>query len=154
MNQSHRAALKQVCERILEEWGMMLVDQLGDNGDVFDLKNDYFIAAVDCRGESGGTLVLFAQQPFVDGLARNVLGYDSGEPLTEEQYRDAIVELANVVSGNFLTTAFGDRKVFDLVVPEVTRVKAEEIDVFMDPDALYFAGDGQPLCANFEYRGE
>jgi len=78
-------------------------------------------AEVTFRGPLDGTLSLAMPVVALDELAGNMLAVADGEPCTEQQRRDALGEMANVICGNVLAAAAGPEAAFDLAPPRVVE---------------------------------
>jgi CheY-specific phosphatase CheX len=80
-------------------------------------------ASVGFRGPFGGTLVVTVNQGLLPTLAANMLGED--DVLSEQQHRDALGEIANVICGNVLPRIAGTREVFRIIAPRSTNPAVE-----------------------------
>jgi chemotaxis protein CheY-P-specific phosphatase CheC len=85
-------------------------------------------AQMSYSGDTGsGVIWLAVDKDMAGELAENLLGYSSE---TEEEGKqvavDALKELLNVVCGSFITTVHGEELVFDLSVPEISRISPKQ----------------------------
>lgn len=62
--------------------------------------DDPMHAWVDVQGTSSGRVLLTTGRGTADGLARALLGMEADEPVSAEDFVDALGEVANVVGGN------------------------------------------------------
>ncbi len=87
--------------------------------ELFHLKNGK-VSIIKFTGPFSGTMVLKASGDLLEAIGVNMLGEDE---LTEEQKRDALGEVSNVICGNVLPNISGSKKdVFDLASPEVYNI--------------------------------
>ena len=92
------------------------VGKVGDPG----LDDQRYVAAVNFGGEVVGTLGLHASREFAYLIAGTMLGMESGE-LDEEEVKDVLGELSNIVSGN-LKSDFLDADLACVIsTPAITR---------------------------------
>ncbi|MEA3221964.1 MAG: hypothetical protein U9P49_02205 [Thermodesulfobacteriota bacterium] len=63
-------------------------------------------------------------EPVMNIMAENIMGMGPDKPIDEDLIRDAVREILNVVCGRFLTLMFGDKPVFNLSVPQISRLDA------------------------------
>lgn len=144
-------SLRKVGAYVLEEWAMMMVDPSEFSADVFDPQHGLYVAEVAYRGVFDGRLTLTCQSPFLENLARNVLGGEVTEgDVAEVIKEDSLRELANVVSGNFLVDAFGDTTVFDLPELHVCRKDYEQASSDLGKESVCYIGDGAPIVVQFK----
>ena len=142
--------LRKTGARVLEDWGMMMVDEVSLEKNPFDFTDKFYISSVCYRGPINGTLSILAQKAFMDSLCRNLLGLDETHIITEGDGEDTFRELANVLLGNFLTEAYGEELVFDLNPPNVTHADREKIREFLKNRKIYyFAADQKPVAFSF-----
>ncbi len=138
--------LDQVCHLVLEDWAMMMVDDTELSIAQFDAEQPFFIASVNYSGVFEGALTILAQRPFMLTLAQNVLGADASDAICNEQLRDAFSEMANVVSGNYLTAAYGKDVEFDLVLPRVEEIPAAIASVLLSKKGACYLADEHPIA--------
>lgn len=97
-----------------------------------DYDGDVFSATIDFEAVRGGQLRLTASRNLARNLAANMLGIDPSEAEADEQGRNALGEILNVLGGAFVTRHFGTKVPFQLGLPSVV----DEIP-----------GDRHPTCA-------
>ncbi len=83
-------------------------------------------ATITYRGPACGTLRLQCTREFASQLAANLLGVDPTEKLAAAKAEDSLKELLNVTCGQLVTTLHGTRPVFDLSIPQVRLLPADE----------------------------
>ncbi len=96
--------------------------------------NDLLRAVVDFRGSFHGSVSLTLPRSMLPDIVINMLGVGEEVIPPEQDQRDALGELANVICGNLVQALAGPQPVFDLAAPR--------IDVpTHGPDALKLHGD-------------
>lgn len=80
---------------------------------------DVFSATIDFEAVRGGQLRLTASRNLARNLAANMLGIDPTDPEADEQGRNALGEILNVLGGAFITRHFGTKVPFQLGLPAV-----------------------------------
>ena len=100
-----------------------------------DPATDPLIVEVRFQGTHAGSLVLKVAQNIVATLAGNMTGEGT---MTDEQQRDAVGEIANVICGNFLPDAFGKGHVFEIaapVIPQTVPADRSSVQVHLTVEA-------------------
>ncbi|MDZ4785850.1 MAG: chemotaxis protein CheX [bacterium] len=141
---------KKVSTKILEDWGMMLVDEEANAKAMFDPNQKYYVSVVAFKGHGtiDGNYSVICQSPFINALASNLLGVD--DPLTEEQKADALKEMSNVLTGNLITEFYGADVSFDLLPPESFTMDPELAFTILDSKrTLAFCADDTPVAISF-----
>jgi hypothetical protein len=69
------------------------------------------------KGPRSGGIRLWAEESLGRIVAANMLGLDATDPSIGGRRTEALKELLNIVVGRFITTAFGDDRIFDLGLP-------------------------------------
>lgn len=136
--------------KVLEDWAMMIVEEVLDaTVEVFDANQNFYMSWVKLEGVISGAVSIVAQEPFMRCLAHNLLADDENEP-TFEDCKDAFKEMSNVLAGNFLTEAYGEDVVFDLISPNVSEVPFEEVERFTKRNIVFtFVADDSPVAITF-----
>jgi CheY-specific phosphatase CheX len=113
MTQDRESALCQTAIQIFEELGFMLptmeLDELQRSAQA-----DASVS-VDFKGGCSGRLIISITGDLLPDLAANMLG--ESEMVSEQEQRDALGEMANVICGNLLPKLFGTDAVFQLASP-------------------------------------
>lgn len=133
---------------LLESWAMMLVDCGDKETQVFELDQPLYIATLTFSGVVKGKYEILCKKSFGQLLVQNLLGEDSD--VDDSQVFDALKEMTNVMSGNLLTTCFGNDAVFDLNRPEVRVASKEDMELFMTRHTFYFIADDHPIAVTFD----
>ncbi len=136
-------ALGEVSVTALEDWAMMLVESADDISDIFNAKdNEVYIARMIFKGPIEGTIEAVCSKDFAIMLCKNLLGLEEEAQPSEEECLDSLREMTNVLTGNFVTAAFGSDLVFDLILPEAERLSTKELESRIDvSDFTSFSAD-------------
>lgn len=137
--------------RILEDWGMMLVDRAETVISQFDMELPFYISSIAFKGIVNGKYMVVCQEGFARTLASNLLGVDA--EVTEADTNDALKEMINVLSGNLLTASYGEDTVFDLSAPMVERLDPAEVEKYVRPQTISFTADCEPVMISFSLQG-
>lgn len=137
---------------------MMLVEPAQEAAAVFDRGAPFFRVAAHYRGVFDGDLTIICQAPFLDVLARNVLGVEDDAAVSDAERWDAARELANIISGNFLVEAYGEETIFDLPSFDLKRCGWEDASAYIQEKmarlhgetAAVFMADGRPIFVSFD----
>lgn len=108
---------------ILETFETMLSMELAKVGMVTDpgLNEQRLVGAVHYAGEVVGTMSLHVSQEFATLITTAMLGVEEGEIEGEEEVKDVLGELANIISGN-LKSDFQDLDLACVIsTPSITR---------------------------------
>ena len=139
--------MNQVAVKILEDWALMLVEPADDWKDEFDPEGLYFVGRLQFRGVVCGTYAVICQESFARCLAANLLGGE--DDINDGQMQDAVSEMTNVLSGNLLTSTYGEDTVFDLSSPTVAVMKHQEVGEIMTGTTLCYRADDNPVAVGF-----
>ncbi len=143
-------ALEQTMVLALEDWAMMVVEPTDKATQIFELDEPIFLSTITFQGVIDGHVKIVAQDGFLQTLVANILGTESDVAAKEAQIQDAFKELANVVTGNFLTAAYGDDTVFDVVLPSVDTINPQQFRQLFDEKVVYcFIADDNPVIVTF-----
>jgi CheY-specific phosphatase CheX len=157
MNENSRLynhPLRLTAERILADWGHMLVDSVQPSPELFTPAEPIFLAWADLKGVIDGSVSILAQDSFLTALTTNLLGVHPDELPTPEEKSDVLREMANVIAGNFLTEAYGTDTVFDVIQPQVSQISAGEVSRFMARKIVFsFLADDAPVALSFSMSG-
>ncbi len=142
-----KKAIKEVSTRILEDWGMMMVEPGSPEIGAFEQENPMLITSIEFKGVVGGKYTILCQQSFAEALSHNVLGSD--KEIATEDIEDALRELANILCGNMLTECYGSDVVFDLGRPELHHSEVKDISDQFNDRTVSFLADDCPVAFTF-----
>jgi CheY-specific phosphatase CheX len=143
--------LKKVSLKVLEEWAMMLVDEIEKpTYEVMASNESLFVSSVHFNGIISGTISILSQRQFMKTLSNNLLGNNGSEDSMPEDEFDAFREMGNVLTGNFLTEAYGNDVIFELLKPSVYEISDNQVDSFFKSKVVFgFSADDAPLIITF-----
>ena len=145
--------LHDVTVRILEDWAMMLVEDSSVTPELFEKDKPFIFSSIEFSGEFNGIIGITFQKPFIVQIARNVLGISEDQEPSAAEINDAAAELANVVTGNFLTEAYGEDLAFKVVAPRIREVQSHSItQLFNGPQCCCVTGDGIPVVTSMTVK--
>ncbi len=130
---------------ILENWGMFLVDRANSSLEIFEVDEPFLLAELDFKGVVNGKYQILTQKKFAELLVSNLLG-EEPENVDEQSAKDAVAELVNVMSGNLLTSQFGEEEIFDLTPPKVEIIDSEKAKTFFKDESFCYLADEMPVA--------
>ncbi len=143
-NTERESIVKTFCD-VLQDQAFMFGDE-ADASEFEDEPTSVLQASVEFDGPLAGKIVLVAPQAFANELASNLLSLDPTDPNADEIARDAFGELANVSTGQLLTTIAGDDPVFKLTPPVVTTLDVRSWkEKTQEPASIAFWVDENPV---------
>ena len=118
-----------------------------------DSPNEVIVAEIDFDGQTSGKIQIAAEKGFARHFAENMSGITD---LTDEQYNDALKELANITCGLVLPMiSESSEEIFDLTVPHLTELSPPLWQDFVaEEDTVLLDVEGFPLCVKLEFTGE
>ncbi len=143
-------ACRQVSSRILEDWGMLLVDLSVEAKDQFNLDNTFYCATTsfNSKQEATGSYSIMCQSELLKIIARNLLGNE--EEISHDQQIDALKEMSNVLAGNLITAFYGDKPTFDLTPPTSFEMPSELAKVVLESNrTITVMAEGFPVAISF-----
>jgi len=140
--------LRKVAINLLEESAFIFSDSLCD--DNLPEINDWDAIGIEIKfsGYLRGSIHLWTDTRFAKRAAANMLGYDEDNIVDEKAGIDALGELLNVISGNLLTTVYGNEPVFDLTIPS-SLLKESLSDDYAVKDVLWLSSEDSTLLFVF-----
>lgn len=144
-------ALRKASACVLEDWGLMLVDDIPKPAlilETFQNESLVYVSSVNISGTIKGEVSMWTRLPFMQILAANVLGKSTGDVSSSEAL-DAFREMGNVLAGNFITEGFGEASTFDLLSPTIRWVAGTDCSRLKVADCVigYMADDESILFA-------
>ena len=148
--------LRITAARVLEDWGMMMIDEPSSEGtQLFTLDTPLYHSIIELHGAVSGSVSIIAQEDFLSALAHNLLCEPEDVQLDSHQQEDAFRELGNVLAGNFITEAYGDDVVFDLLNPAVSTISPESLSAILERNVVFeFLVDGAPVAFTFNIQSK
>ncbi|MCC6797145.1 MAG: chemotaxis protein CheX [Candidatus Hydrogenedentes bacterium] len=145
-----KAVLRDVFPRMLEELTFLFADNSDGKA---SLPGDAVLVNIAFSGPFHGTLDMSIARSLGIEMASNLLGLDPEDTNAQRAGDDALRELMNVTCGHVLTGIAGSEPVFNLSIPTVRPIGAEEWDALgAAADVVIFEVDGRPvqLCVKIE----
>jgi Chemotaxis phosphatase CheX len=152
MNTLHETAT-QTISRILGEAAFIFTDTLDPGAKPADASWDADGVSLRFFGSPGGQLRMWVGKGFACYAAANMLGLDADSDDARRKGMDALKELLNMIVGNFITAAYGDKPVFELGLPEKISPDLMEKD-FSNPDAIWLGAEGNPVLYIIDLDGK
>jgi hypothetical protein len=145
-----REIIMQTISRVLGEAAFIFTDTLpaGTRPPVDSWEADG--VSLQFTGTPTGRIHMWVSRGFACLVAANMLGIDTGAEEARKKGLDALMELLNMITGNFLTEAFGEKPVFTLSLPE-TIPNDQLADDFNDQNAVWFSADDNPVMFLIKY---
>ena len=151
MIEVHKEKVEEVFCEILQETVFMFGDEVSGPSDLAGLQEGALAVEMKFTGEQAGSLLLAVDQAICPELAANMLALDPTDEMAKERGKDALKELLNITCGHLLTEVAGSEAVFDLTVPELRELTAEEwSDLVGAPGTALFEVDEHPALLRFE----
>lgn len=152
MNAPPKAALEAVFPRVLEESAFLFAEPSDTDGEQ-NAPDDAVCVSIDFTGARSGSLNMAISTSLGREISMNLIGNDQGEAVPDSAAHDALGELLNVTCGNVLTEIAGEKPVFNLSVPRIAPISAEEWkSFFASPDMAAFKVDGQIVLTRIVLR--
>lgn len=106
-------------------------------------------------GHKSGQLTIIVPKEFGRELAANMLGEDIDENDDCGDHVDAVKEVLNIITGQYLTQTYGDKVVFNLSAPEAAEIQSEELYAFIgENECVCCQSDDYPVLAFASLTGE
>lgn len=150
MTHDTRAVLRDVFPRMLETLTFIFADEADGKASI---PGDAVLVNITFSGPVTGSLDMSIARSLGIEMASNLLGLDPEDANAERAGDDALRELMNVTCGHVLTGIAGNEPVFNLAIPTVRPIGADEWDVLgRAKDVAVFHVDGRPvqLCVTIE----
>jgi len=126
-----------VAESIFEQVAFVFTDDIGIHCKPLDSNWDALGAELKFTGTKNGIIHLWLETTLATSIALNMLAAE--EPVEKEKAIDAVREMCNIISGNFITTAYQNADII-LHIPDSLDTKGLQRD-FNDPDGIWFSSD-------------
>ncbi len=149
MNADDHELLLKVFSSIFEDFAFMFVEKASNLE--AETAGECLKASIEFTGSSKkGYLEVIAPADFCDETAENILGTDI-EELPEGAGENALKEIVNICCGYFLAEKFGTEEIFDLSIPETSRVAEQDwVKIINKQRHTLFCVDESPILVKFE----
>ncbi|HGJ67218.1 TPA: chemotaxis protein CheX [bacterium] len=144
MQNEYRTMLSEVFLDVLMRFAFMFGEKCPK--DKMPLENpSFYHARVEFYGDRQGTVGIMASDDLCIEMSANVLGTDIEDKNSVEDAVDTLEELSNVVCGQFLTSAFGNEVIFNLIPPSVSIADSKEwSELLYNDESLAFMVEDSP----------
>lgn len=132
-----------VLSDILERFGFLFAD-FAEKREIRPPEKDSARAEMTFSGAMNGNLALLVTDELAHELTANVMGLEPDDETIPGRVDDTVKELLNLICGHMITELAGEEQVFDLSIPEVSRVSADAW--------LATLGRSQTVCLQVEDR--
>ncbi len=147
----YRDIARQTVGRILGEAAFLFTDDLPE-GSRPPLPWNAEGISLRFAGHPSGEIRMWVGEAFARIAAANMLGIDPTDREAAAKGTDALKELLNMATGNFLTEAFGPDPVFVLGLPErlPNELLADDVN---DTDAFWLEAENCPVMFTLKTCG-
>ncbi len=131
MQRINESQLEQLTIRVLERTAMVLADPIGPN-EANALTPPTRFSCLSYCGDASGTLYLSASDGFLAEIASSLLGVEPEEICLDVDGKDALNEMANIITGSLILQLGGDTESISLGLPrklEKAHEHSEESDI-------------------------
>lgn len=111
-------AIDQTVKFVLNEWAQTQVAAVADKPSSFSRAKNIYKASLDFEGAFNGSCSIFIPEELALYVTQKVLGETGAQDSIVIQ--DTLRELVNIMTGNLLSTCYGQELRFDLALPNVT----------------------------------
>lgn len=147
-NEEIRDVLYETSVSILEAAAFLFIDET--EVDLSCIKDFELCGGeINFNGHTNGKVVILMAESIADIIARNMLGMDEESVIENNQRKDAVLEILNMITGNLLTSVFGDQVVFKLNMPEF--IKSEEISDSLPETTVAISVESSPLLIAIQF---
>lgn len=144
-NDGRIAALRQVFVQVLEEQMFLFADD-AELEDISFPAEPMVKVQIAYQGAEAGGLWMCLPQSLCREITASVIGIEEDEIAEGTDITDAAKELINMTCGQFLTTVYGEKQVFNLMVPEArVLTDAELAEIKETFSGLLFLVDEHPV---------
>ncbi len=143
----------QTINRIFAEAAYMFVDKVKEIDSSLPDPDQFEGVSLIFTGGQSGEFHLWANSGFAAQAAANMLGIDENGDLARDKGPDAMKELLNMITGNFLTAAFGDVPKFEQGLPMSLNKECLEIDLKKE-NAILLEVEGNPVIFIADFIGD
>ena len=126
-----------VAESIFEQVAFVFTDDIGIHCRPQSSNWDALGAELKFTGTKNGTIHLWLETTLASSIAVNMLAAE--EPIEKEKAIDAVREMCNIISGNFITSAYQNSDIV-LHIPDSIDAAVLKTD-FTDPEGIWFSSD-------------
>lgn len=138
--------LSAVIEAIMEQVAFVFIDETGATCKPESHDWEALGASISISGAKNGCIHLWISTPLASSIAANMLAIDNLEDTSKAG--DAVKELCNIISGNFITSAYQNADI-NLGIPELLSPDSLIID-FDNPEAIWFSAEEEQILVSIK----
>jgi len=154
MLDEYKTVLSEVFCDVLMRYAFMFGEECEKESILLD-NPDYLHVNVSFNGYKSGNIGILASPELCIEMAANVLGTDMEDDNCANDAKDALAELANVVCGQFLSSAYGSEPIFNLSPPSVSEVsELEWQEIYENDNSLTFMVEDNPALIYLDIEQE
>jgi len=142
MENNLKQILISVTETILEQVAFVFIDERGDTCKPTSSDWDALGAQASFSGVNSGCIHLWISKGLAFSIAANMLALDNIVDLRKAG--DAVMEICNIITGNFITAAFQNSKI-SLGIPELLSVNTLTKDFSDDENSTWFKSEDEQI---------
>lgn len=143
-----REQLSRIFSQVLEQFAFMFSDAAARD-DIVPAGDAFLQAKMTFTGAISGSLSLTVPATLGPQIAANVLGADREDQVAPSDGEDAIKELLNMTCGQLLTAIAGEKPVFELTVPAISRLGSNDWQNLLNSDnSLLFIVEDSPVLVS------
>jgi CheY-specific phosphatase CheX len=146
MENKTQQILSTVIEAIMEQVAFVFIDETGATCKPNSPGWDALGASISISGAKNGCIHLWISTSLASCIAANMLAIDNLEDISKAG--DAVKELCNIISGNFITSAYQNAEI-NLGIPEFLSSDSLTID-FDDPEAIWFSAEDEQILVSIK----
>ena len=155
MKNIEREQINKVIGDVFMQFPFMFAEPI-ERDEIEEVVGPIYRAIMVFHGDFSGKIEILLPKEVGVELTKNLLSDEFDEQVVpEHEVVDSIKELANVICGHFITTLFGEERIFNVDPPIVSNVTQKEwLDSLVSDDAFYFLVDDTPMFLEFKHCNE
>jgi CheY-specific phosphatase CheX len=106
-------------------------------------------AVIEYTGQANGKIRLWADESLSRIIAENMLGMEYDSNLEKEKSTDALNEILNMVTGNFITAYHGENSAVNMGLPSLSDISLLKHD-YENEKSLWFNVEGHFMLLTIE----
>lgn len=154
MEQEYREILYNVFCKVMEEFAFMFTEMV-EKEDIVTSESDYVQSTMAFKGEVDGVISIAVPESMCSEIAANVVGLSIDDERIVALRKDALNEVLNVLCGNLLTNLVGEKPIFSLSIPEISKITKEGWEVLLNnSNTMSFTVDDYPVLIELSIEEE
>jgi chemotaxis protein CheY-P-specific phosphatase CheC len=150
MLDEYKTTLSEVFRDVLMRYVFMFGEEC-EKESIMPDNFDYLHVHVAFNGYYEGRFGIIAPAQLCIEMSANVIGTDIEDDNCVDDAKDTFEELANIICGQFLTSAYGDEPIFNLSPPSISEAdELSWVEIFENDDSLAFMIEDTPALIYLE----